>query len=84
MSDSRNFSNFFREHSAVVKSFNLVDAKGKKVYVHDQHDTPVDTIELLIFLLQTQSASLILKIEFVENNPVQEDQDGTPVITSQV
>lgn len=51
----------------VVNKFNIQNAKGKSVYIHDQYDTRVYETEELKFLLQTQLETLILKVKFEQS-----------------
>lgn len=48
----------------VVKEFQIQNAKGKKVYIHDQYDTRVYQTAELKFLLQNPLQTLILKVNF--------------------
>lgn len=52
----------------VVNVFQIKNARGKKVYVHDQLDTRIHETAELKFLLQTQISSLVLKVKFVAAN----------------
>lgn len=63
--DSLTIKNF---PALVVNKFQIQNAKGKNVYVHDHvHDTRVYETEELKFLLQTQLETLILKVKFEQS-----------------
>lgn len=48
----------------VVNKFQIQNAKGKNVYIHDQYDTRIYETDELKFLLQTQLETLILRFKF--------------------
>lgn len=51
----------------VVQRFQIENAKGKNVYIHDQYDTRVYETEELKFLLHKQLDTLILKVKFEQS-----------------
>lgn len=50
-----------------MNKFQIQNAKGKNVYIHDQYDTRVYKTEELKFLLQKQLKTLILKVKFEQS-----------------
>lgn len=52
-----------------MESFDVKNANGKKVHIFDQHDTRVDTDDLIKYLLQKNAENLILKVKFVDDRP---------------
>lgn len=68
---------------AVVASFGIQHAKGKKIYVRDHFDTPVDSDEILQYLIKTQKKTLVLKLTFCDVND-NFNIDEIDVVTHQV
>lgn len=52
----------------VVNKFQIQNARGKSVYIYDQHQTRVHEKEELNFLLRTQLSNVILTVKFEEQS----------------
>lgn len=72
------FCNF--QNISVVATFDIKNAKGKKVYIYDHLETRVDHDDLLKFLLKSNPENLILKVQFVNERR----SIGGELITSMV
>lgn len=67
----------------MVETFNIQDANGKKIHIFDQLNTVVDTVEILKYLLGRNLDTLVLKVEFVDQNSALPSDERQP-ITSKV